>query len=184
MPCGYGTVRTTSERIRHQVSRRACTEVLAALEVSCRPAQRSQQLQNLTILIVKFCSILNAPPSLQVLSGAWENALAESENTLQSSRGGWEHREVLRSTGEGYWSVWEVCVWLPDRITFCWCSGEKFFFGALTIVFCVDFVDGQDVGCCKIWTTWRQAVSFMARLVCLINLNKVKSAFWPSLNWE
>jgi len=119
MPCGYGTVRTSGERILHQVSCRACTEILAALEVSRRPAQRSQQLQNLTILIVKFHTILNAPPSPQVLSEAWENALAESESALQSSRGGWEHLEVLGSTGEGYRSVWEVCLWLPDRITFC-----------------------------------------------------------------
>ena len=65
-------------------------------------------------------SILNAPPSLQVLWGARENALAESESTLQSSRGGWEHLGVLRSSGESYQSVWEGCVWLPDRITFCW----------------------------------------------------------------
>jgi len=87
MPCDYGTVRTTGVRIRHQVSRRTCAEVLAALEVSRRPAQRSQQLQNLSILIVKFRSILNAPPSLQGFSGARENALAESESALQCSRG-------------------------------------------------------------------------------------------------
>jgi len=54
MPCGYGTLRTTSVRIRHQVSFRACTEVSAALEVSRRPAQRSQHLQYLTILIVNL----------------------------------------------------------------------------------------------------------------------------------
>ena len=59
-----------------------------------------------------------------MLSEAPENALAESESTLQSSRGGWEHLEVLRSTGDGYRSVWEVCVWLPDWITFCWCKGQ------------------------------------------------------------
>jgi len=41
-------------RIWHQVSRRDCAEVSAALEVSRRPAQRSQQLQNLTILIVNL----------------------------------------------------------------------------------------------------------------------------------
>jgi len=64
---------------------------------------------------------MNPPPSLQVLSGACQNALAESECTLHSSRGCLEHLEVLRSTGEGYWSVWEVCVWLLGRITFCWC---------------------------------------------------------------
>jgi hypothetical protein len=54
MPCGCGTLRTTGVRIWHQVSRRACAEVSAALEVSRRPAQRSQQLQNLTILIVNL----------------------------------------------------------------------------------------------------------------------------------
>jgi len=112
MPCGYGTLRTTGVGIRNQVSR--------------RPAQRSPQLQNLNILIVKSRSILNAPPSLQVLSGARENALAQSESILQSSRWGWEHLEVLRSTGEGYRSVWEVCVWLPDRITFCWWTDKTF----------------------------------------------------------
>ena len=68
MPCCYGTLRTTGVRIWHQVSRRACAEVPTALEVSCRacaevsaalevfrrPGQRSQQLQNLTILIVNL----------------------------------------------------------------------------------------------------------------------------------
>jgi len=48
MPWAYGTLRTTALRIRHQVSRKA--------------AQRSQLLQNLTILIVKSRSVLNAPP--------------------------------------------------------------------------------------------------------------------------
>jgi len=124
IPCGYGTLRTTGVRIWHQVSHRARAEVSAGLEISHRPAQRSQQLQNLTITIVKSCSILNAPPSLQVLSGASENALAESESTFQSSRGGWEHLEVLRSTGESYRSVWEVWVWLLDRIIFCWCTAD------------------------------------------------------------
>jgi len=103
MPCGYGTLRTTGVRIWHQASRRACAEVSAPLGVSRRPAQRSQQIQNLTILTVKSRSILNAPPSLQVVSGARENALAESESTLQSSRGGgivWKYLEALvRATG-------------------------------------------------------------------------------------
>jgi len=125
MPCGYGTLGTPGGRIRHQLSRRACAEVVAAFEVSHRAAQRSQQLQQLNIKIVKLHSILNAPPSLQVLSGAFENAVAESKCTLQSSRGGWEHQEVLRSTGEGYQSISEVCVWLPYRIIFCWCNCLK-----------------------------------------------------------
>jgi len=100
MCCGYGTLKTTGVRIWHQVSR--------------RPAQMSQLLQNLTIRILKSRSILNAPPSLQVLSGAHENAFAESESTLQSSSEGWKYLEVLGSTGEGYRSVRDVCVWLPD----------------------------------------------------------------------
>jgi hypothetical protein len=105
MACGYGTISTAVVRIWHQVS--------------CRAAQRSQLLQNLTILQVNSCSILNAPPSLQVLLEAPENALAESESTLFSSKGAWKHLEVLRSTAEVDRSVWEVCVWLPDKFTFC-----------------------------------------------------------------
>jgi len=56
-------------------------------------------------------------------------------------------------------------------------SAKKIFFEALLIVVSVDFVVGRDVGCCKIWTIWRQAASFMTRLVHLIILNKAKSAF-------
>jgi len=114
MPCGYGTLRTPGVRIWHQFSRTACAEVSAALDVSHGPVQSSQQLQNLTILIVKGRTIVNAPTSLHMLSEARENSLAESESTVQSSRGGWEHLEVLRSTGEGYRNVWEGCAWLPD----------------------------------------------------------------------
>jgi len=121
MPCGHRILQTPGVRISHWVPRRAGAVVSAALEVSCRSAPRSQQLQNLTILIVKSHSILNALPSLQVLSGALENAVAESESTLQSSRGGWERLEVHKNAGEGNRSVWEVCIWLPDQITFCWC---------------------------------------------------------------
>ena len=94
MPCAYGTLRTTALRIRHQVSRSA--------------VQRSQLLRNLNILIVKSRSVLNAPPSLQVLSGAPDNALAEPQSTLRSFRGAWEHLEILRSMGEVDRSVWEV----------------------------------------------------------------------------
>jgi len=36
------------------------------------------------------------------------------------------------------------------------------------MVSCVDNVVGGDVGCCKIWTTWRQAASCMSRLVGFI----------------
>jgi hypothetical protein len=104
MTCGDGTLRTPSVRIRHKVSHISWAEVLATFEVSRGAAQRSQQLQHLTVEIVKLQGILNAPPSLQVVSGARENALAESESTLQSSRAGWEHLDVLTSTGKRYWS--------------------------------------------------------------------------------
>ena len=53
-------------------------------------------------------------------------------------------------------------------------SGEMFIFGALTIVVCVDFVVGRDVGCCKLWTIWRQAASFMSRLVRLLIFEQSK----------
>jgi len=56
------------------------------------------------------------------------------------------------------------------------CSGEKFIFGTLTIVVYIGFVE-CNVGCCKILTIGRQAVSFMSRLVHLINLYKEKFAF-------
>jgi len=54
-----------------------------------------------------------------VLSGAPVNTLAESEGTLQSSRGGWEDLEELRNTAESYPSDWEVFIWLLDPVTFC-----------------------------------------------------------------
>jgi len=65
--------------------------------------------------------MLNAPPALQMLSGACQSALAEFERTFPNSRVDWEHLEVLRSSGEGYRSVWEVGIWLPDRNIFCRC---------------------------------------------------------------
>jgi len=70
-------------------------------------------------------SILNATQYLQVVSGAPGNNLAESESTLQSSREAWEHLKVLRSTGEGYRSDWELGVLHVDRYTFCWWSPSK-----------------------------------------------------------
>lgn len=56
-------------------------------------------------------------------------------------------------------------------------SGERCFVGALSIVFCIDYVDGQEVGCCVIRTTWRQAASLMSGFLCLIEWNKAKFAF-------
>jgi hypothetical protein len=56
---------------------------------------------------------------MPVLSGALENALAESESTLHCSVEGKKHLEVLRSTDKAARSVCKGCVLLPDRFTFC-----------------------------------------------------------------
>lgn len=97
------------------------TAVWAASEVYCSPEQRSHELQWLIVLIVKSLSILHALPGLQLLSERRENALAKSERALQFSRGAWEHLPVHGSAGESYRWVWEVWVWVPDWLTFCWC---------------------------------------------------------------
>jgi len=52
------------------------------------------------------------PPSLQILSEACENALAESESTLQSSRVGWEHLGLLRSTADVKGYLWAATLFL------------------------------------------------------------------------
>jgi len=74
MACDYGTSRNHREN------------TVPSLGYSGRPAQRSQQLRNLTILLAKSRSILNAPPQLQELPGAPENALGASESTSLSFR--------------------------------------------------------------------------------------------------
>jgi hypothetical protein len=95
------------------------TKSPAELRRGLKLLSKSQLLRNLSILFFKSHSILNAPLSLQVLSGAPENALSESESTLLTSSGAWEHLQSLGSTGEVYRSVWEVRMWLPDRFRFC-----------------------------------------------------------------
>ena len=85
----------------------------------------------LTIWIVQSRTILNTPPKLQVISGAPVIAVAESGSKLQSSRGAWGNLKLLRSTGEGYQSVREVCVWLPDQFTFCWWGSSLQLFEAV-----------------------------------------------------
>ena len=67
--------------------------------------------------------------------------------------------------------------WLVDLPYLSAGSREIFMFGELTILVCVDFEFGRDVGYCKIWTIWRHAESFMSRLVRLINLNKHNKHF-------
>jgi len=54
IPSGYWTLRTTGVRIWHEVSRTACAVVSSAPKVSCWSAEWSEQLQNLSILIVNL----------------------------------------------------------------------------------------------------------------------------------
>jgi hypothetical protein len=63
-------------------------------------------------------------------------------------------------------------------------SDENIFVGELTIIVCIDFVAGRNVGCWNVWTIWRQAATFMSRLVHLLILNKAKSPFWQSIHLE
>jgi len=94
MPCGFGTLGTTTVRIWHQVSRRF--------------KQRFQPFQNFTIIYVQYQS-----------TGECSCRVGKHFAKLH---GVWEHLEVFRSTGEGYQSFWEVGVWLPNQFTFSWCS--------------------------------------------------------------
>jgi len=52
MPFSYETQTTSAVRLRHQVWSlpESCADISASLEVSFRPVQKSQLLQNLTIL--------------------------------------------------------------------------------------------------------------------------------------
>jgi len=133
MACDYGTLLTAAEKIQHQVwslrqnwaqvsslplevSCSPVPKISIALQVSCRCVQRSQHLQNLTILEVNNHSIMNVPRLLQVVFGAPEKALAASESTLLSSLGGpgsiWNYLGALvrstRVSGRlvcGFWTV-------------------------------------------------------------------------------
>jgi hypothetical protein len=108
MPSIY--VRTTAVSIPHQVSRQKQqqshmlsiypVEVPSGLIVARCLALICCELSGLSLLEYPIWSILNTPPELQMLSEAAENALAQSESTLLSSRGVWERLKVLRSTGE------------------------------------------------------------------------------------
>jgi len=134
MPCGgCGTLRTTAVRILHQVSRRACAEDSDALEVSDNPALRSQALQ-------KSPTDLRRGLTRSKICLFWKSNLVASWMHLHNCRCFQERLRLLLqslrahcktpggpgsiwkyiwSTGEGYQSVWEVCVWLPDWFTFC-----------------------------------------------------------------
>jgi len=99
----------------------SCAAVSAALEVSRRAVQWSQLLSKSPADLRRGLRSSKIWLFYKSNLGAPENALAESVSTLPSSRGVWEHLEVLRSTDEGARSVWKDCVLLLDRFTFCWC---------------------------------------------------------------
>lgn len=102
MPFGDGTLRTAGvgnmaaslrKSLRRGLSYASCllqtwAEAPAAQHVPRRPGQRYRQLQHLTIVILKFHCILNASPSLQVVSRACGNALVVFQSNFPSSRWG------------------------------------------------------------------------------------------------
>jgi len=103
IPCGCETLRTTALRIWHHVSCRACAEVSAALEVSCRPAQRSQQLQNLTILIVNVVASCIHLHNFRCFQGQLRMLLQRLRAYCKAPGGAgsiWKYLEALvRATG-------------------------------------------------------------------------------------
>jgi len=64
------------------------------------------------------------PECTSITAGAfrstWECSCRVWEHCA-CSREVWKRLEVIRSTGDIARRVWEDCVWLPDRIAFCWC---------------------------------------------------------------
>jgi len=118
MPCGYGMLRSIAVIIQYQVS--------------CWSGQRFQWLSKFSAEIPTCLSspkvwstfnsnlsILNPSPSLQVLSEAHKNTLAEFENTVLGSRGDCKHVEVFMSRCQGYRSVWEIGMLLLEQSRFC-----------------------------------------------------------------
>jgi len=88
--------------------------VLAALEVSCKAEQRSQ-------LLSKSPADLHRGLRSSKIWLLFKSNLVASWMHLHNCRCFQEHLKILGSTGEVHLSVWEVCMWLPDRFTFCWC---------------------------------------------------------------
>jgi len=103
IPCGCETLRTTVVRIWHQVSRRACAEISAALEVTRRPAQRSRQGWNLNILILNLVASWMHLHNCRCLQGHLR-MLLQSLRVYCEAPGGpgsiWKSLEaLLRDTG-------------------------------------------------------------------------------------
>jgi len=112
MACGY--VRTTAVRIWDQVSRTAAQQSRLPSKYPAELCSRLSLSRSVLLICAEVSGVPTFDYSLSQISKHPENALVESEGTVQSSRGVWEHLEVLRSTGEVTLSVWEDCVLLPD----------------------------------------------------------------------
>jgi hypothetical protein len=141
IPCYDGTLRATGVWIQHQVTHRACADDPVTLDISSRPALKSHKLQNLTMLIDKSHSILNAPRSLQVLPGAPVNALAEFWDHCAMHQGGlgasasswrdwrwlrWCLRGVYTSSGPNYiLLIFAPCVRCCVSMNCCCATGEE-----------------------------------------------------------
>jgi len=136
-------------RIWHQVFRRGGAETSVSLPVSHRPAQWSQQLQNMTSLIVKSRSILNVPPLLRVLAGACETDLAEFENTLESWRGG---LGAFGSTWKQWWGLSEC------QRGLCMTSGPNYM-----LVMILENESSRHLVCCRVFTEMSAALDASCR---------------------
>jgi hypothetical protein len=102
MLCRYRTLKSTGVKIWHQVSRRACAVVPAALQVPRRPAHHSQQLHNLTILILNLVASWMHPHRFRCFE-EHVRMLLQSLRALCKGPGGagsiWEYLEaVVRAT--------------------------------------------------------------------------------------
>jgi len=88
MRCGCRNLTSTIVRIWHQVSRRACAEVLAALDVFCRPAQSSP------LLLISAADLRRGLRSSKIVKFSQPN-LAASWTHLHNCRCFQKHLKML-----------------------------------------------------------------------------------------
>jgi len=156
----------------------SCSCLIAVTVPSTRMLTTAVSVSTSSWIHFSFSSFL-----IQCVSRRFSTASSFVDRKLRNGPRAWTHSSTM--------PLWKPFTWWHhhvERFVDLPClpsgSGKTLFFRALTIVASVDYVVGRDVGCCKIWTIWRQAMSFMSRLVHLINLSKAKSAFSQLQKWE
>jgi hypothetical protein len=95
-----------------------CDAVSAVLNVSCRPVQRFQQLQNLTILIVNLVASRMRLNNCRCFHELLRMLLQSLRAHCKAPGRAWEPQEVHTSAGECCRSVQEACVWHASQLTF------------------------------------------------------------------